>query len=117
MFSSIPGFEVIAIESAHGIFEEKRISNILVEWTPNRWKHEIERGPKLLESLYDMGYTIRHYDLRNILPDTLAGPMKEFSIAGRTWEIKRENLGPMNKFLLHNGYGEANLWISKEREV
>ena len=111
------GFEVIAIESAHNIFEQYKISNILVEWTPNRWKHGIERGTKLLERLYDMGYTIRHYDLRNILPSTIANNRKDFPIAGTTWEIARENLGSMNEYLIHNGYGEANLWLSKEREV
>jgi len=110
----VEGFEVMAIESANETLEQFTISNILVEWTPKRWKHSVERGTKLLEKLYDIGYTIRHYDLRNILPPTIVNEPKVYPLIGKTWVIERNNLSSMNDFLLNNGYGEANLWISKD---
>jgi len=111
----VEGFEVIAIDSADGIFSKYNIFNILVEWTPHRWNHDVERGTKLLEKLSDAGYVIRHYDLRPTLPDSMTTNFKEFPIAGRTWEVPRSQLKAMNEFLMKNGYGEANLWLTKEK--
>jgi FkbM family methyltransferase len=108
----VEGFEVVAIESAFPALRLYRVHNMLVEWTPRRWTHSVDRGTVLLEELADMGYTIRHYNLRNILPEEIAGDRRELGIAGTVWTIPREKLGAMNEYLMTNGYGEANLWIT-----
>lgn len=110
----VEGFEVIALESAENVFEKYNVLNILVEWFPDRFPHEIERGTRMLEKLYDMGYKIRHYDLRFNLPREWVTE-ESFPIGGRTWLVPRERLGEMNEWLRKQSYGEANLWISKER--
>jgi len=112
----VEGFEVIAIESAQKVFDQHVVSNLLVEWTPRRWPHDLDRGTKLLERLVDSGYIIRHYDLRMHVPKEYCEPMEEIDpLTHRTWVIKREFLGAMNTFLMNkDNYGEANIWISKK---
>lgn len=67
----------------------------------------------MLEQLYDFGYRIGHYELRMEYPkDGLYA--REVPGVGKVWDIPREKLGHMNDWLNKNGYGEANLWISKK---
>lgn len=115
----IEGYEVLGIESAMGTIEKYNVENILVEWAPRRFPHSVERGTKLLEKLSDMGYVIRHYDMRFVVPLELVVPETHWPpLAGKMWRIERENLGKMNEFLkTTNRYGEANLWISKTHPV
>jgi len=110
----VEGHEVKAIESAEKIFKEHTVKNILVEWTPKWWPHDIERGNKLLEDLYDSGYSIRHYDLRMQIPPQIATIKQTLPIAGDVWEIPREKLREMNRYLKEKP-AYANLWISKDR--
>eukprot|EP01116_Phalansterium_solitarium_P001271 TRINITY_DN11061_c0_g1_i1.p1 TRINITY_DN11061_c0_g1~~TRINITY_DN11061_c0_g1_i1.p1 ORF type:complete len:379 (+),score=139.78 TRINITY_DN11061_c0_g1_i1:70-1206(+) len=112
----VEGFEVIAIESAQNVFDNYVVSNLLIEWSPKRWPHGLDRGTKLLEKLYDMGYVIRHYDLRMHLPKEYCEAPEELDpLTHRTWVVKREYLGAMNEFLKNkDNYGEANIWISKK---
>jgi FkbM family methyltransferase len=110
----VEGYEVLAIESAVGVFEKHSIQHLLVEWSPRRWPHALDRGTKLLEDLYDRGYTIRHYNLRMYLPvGEIAKAPETFPLVGPAWEIPRDKLGAMNQYLKDNGYGEANMWITK----
>jgi len=109
----VEGFEVLALESAEGLFKNYNIKNILVEWFPERFPHGVERGTKLLEDLYDQGYKIRHYDLRFNLPQEWV-TKEEWEIGGRTWLVPRDKLKDMNEHLKKAHYGEANLWFSKE---
>lgn len=112
----VEGYEVLAIESAEKVFNTHSIEHILVEWSPKRWPHPLERGTKLLENLYDKGYKIYHYNLRMYLPvGDVAKPKEELPLIGPVWEIPRDKLGAMNEYLSKNGYGEANMWITKAR--
>jgi len=109
----VEGYEVLAIESASGLFEKYNVQNILVEWFPSRFPHGPERGTKLLEDLSDKGYKIRHYDLRMKLPRDWV--LEEtFPVGGKTWLVPKNRLADMNSFLMKDSYGEANFWISKE---
>jgi len=110
----VEGYEVLAIESAKELFDKYEVKNILVEWFPARFPHGPERGTKLLEDLVDKGYKVRHYDLRFQLPREWCQE-EVFPIAGRTWLVPRDKLKDMNEYLMKANYGEANLWISKER--
>jgi len=109
----VEGYEVLAIESAIGVFEKYEVHNILVEWFPDRFPHGVERGNKLLEDLIDRGYKVRHYDLRFKLPMEWVKE-ESFGIGGRTWLVPKERIKDMNDFLMKDSYGEANLWISKD---
>jgi len=111
----IEGYEVRGIESAWSAIQKYNVKNILVEWTPKRWNglHSVQKGTQILEQLYDLGYTIRHYDLRMEYPRD--GLSKIAYPKGNAWEIPRSKLGYMNEYLNTKGYGEANLWIRKER--
>jgi len=112
----VEGYEVLAIESAEKVFSKHSVQHILVEWSPKRWPHSLERGTRLLESLYDKGYKIRHYNLRMYLPiPDIAKAKEEMPLVGPVWEIPRDKLGAMNEYLSKNGYGEANMWITKDR--
>eukprot|EP01114_Cavostelium_apophysatum_P007584 TRINITY_DN1971_c0_g1_i1.p1 TRINITY_DN1971_c0_g1~~TRINITY_DN1971_c0_g1_i1.p1 ORF type:complete len:391 (-),score=64.47 TRINITY_DN1971_c0_g1_i1:58-1230(-) len=110
----VEGYEVLAIESAESVFKNHNILNILVEWFPDRFPHGIERGTKLLEDLCDRGYKIRHYDLRFKLPQQWVTE-ETWPIGGKTWLIPKDRIKDVNEFLKKDSYGEANLWISKER--
>jgi len=110
----VEGYEVLALESAKGVFDNYNVMNILVEWFPSRFPHGHERGTKLLEDLVDKGYTIRHYDLRNQVPREWTKE-ENFPIAGKTWLIPKDKIKDMNEFLMKANYGEANLWLSKEK--
>lgn len=114
----VEGFEVKAIQSASKIFRKHKVKNMIIEWSAKRWPHPIADGDRLLEKLYDTGFTIRHYDLRMTLPvPDIANPEESFPIIGRAWEVPRENLAKMNEFLhTKDAYGEANLWLRLERE-
>jgi FkbM family methyltransferase len=113
----VEGYEVIAIESAMPTIENKKVSNILVEWAPGRWPHSIERGSKLLEKLFDLGYVIRHYNMRFHLPMEMV-TVEDWPLVGKTFRLDRENLSKMNNHLkTTRGYGEANLWISLDHPI
>lgn len=114
----VEGYEVKAIESALELIVKHTVKNIVVEWSAKRWPHDLQRGTQLLEKLYDMGYTIRHYNLRFHLPIEMIKDQKsiDYPLIGPTWEVPRDQLGPMNEFLKSTTlYGEANLWLAKER--
>jgi hypothetical protein len=92
------------------------VKNILVEWTPKRWSglNSVDKGTQMLEQLYDIGYTIRHYDLRMEYPKE--GLETIDYKTGKAWEIPRSKLGHLNEYLTTKAsYGEANIWFSKER--
>lgn len=108
-------YEVRALESALDSITTYNVKNILVEWFPKRWSslHSIDRGNEMLERLCDMGYTIYHYDLRMEYPNT---GLRQKNI-GQTsmWEIPKDKVKDLNNWLnTRAGYGEANLWITKD---
>jgi len=115
----VEGFEIRALDSAIKMLTTRKVENILIEWSPTRWERcgtTLEDGSRWLEKLYDMGYTVRHYDLRMEYPRT--GLNEEtWPIMGRTWEIPRDKLRHMNEWLVsgQSHFKEANLWFSKER--
>jgi len=112
----IEGYEVRALESAWSSLQKYNVKNILVEWTPKRWNglHNLDKGTQMLEQLYDIGYTIRHYDLRMEYPKEGLATISYKS--GMAWEIPREKLSHLNQYLTNQAsYGEANIWFSKER--
>eukprot|EP01097_Dermamoeba_algensis_P006075 TRINITY_DN382_c1_g3_i1.p1 TRINITY_DN382_c1_g3~~TRINITY_DN382_c1_g3_i1.p1 ORF type:complete len:447 (+),score=122.05 TRINITY_DN382_c1_g3_i1:85-1425(+) len=110
----IEGFEVRGLESSKRLLTEHNVENILIEWSPSRWPRAqttLQEGWQWLEKLYDMGYVIRHYELRMEYPRE--GLKKEsFPIMGDAYEIPRDKLKHLCEFLAHR---EANLWFSKER--
>lgn len=110
----VEGYEVLAIESAKGVFDKYTVKNILVEWFPARFPHGVERGTKLLEDLVDQGYKLRHYDLRFNLPTDWVVHERIHELTGSTWLVPRNRIKDMNEHLMTQSYGEANLWLSKE---
>ena len=87
-----------------------------MEWTPKRWSglNSVDKGTQMLEQLYDIGYTIRHYDLRMEYPKEGLETIDYKS--GKAWEIPRSKLAHLNEYLTTKAsYGEANIWFSKER--
>eukprot|EP01099_Mayorella_cantabrigiensis_P008025 TRINITY_DN7385_c0_g1_i1.p1 TRINITY_DN7385_c0_g1~~TRINITY_DN7385_c0_g1_i1.p1 ORF type:complete len:400 (-),score=101.02 TRINITY_DN7385_c0_g1_i1:335-1492(-) len=115
----VEGFEVKALTSAEHLLTTRKVENILIEWSPTRWPRcgtTLEEGTAWLERLYDMGYTVRHYNLRMEYP---RDGLLEYSwpIMGLTWEIPRHKLRHMNEWLTggQSHFKEANLWFAKER--
>jgi len=115
----VEGFEVKALTSAEHLLTTRKVENILIEWSPTRWPRcgtTLEEGTAWLERLYDMGYTIRHYNLRMEYP---RDGLLEYSwpIMGLTWEIPRNKLRHLNEWLVggQSHFHEANLWFAKER--
>jgi hypothetical protein len=50
------------------------------------------------------------------IPRELVFEEKTFPIIGKTWEIPKIHIAQVNEFLKNEDkYGEANLWLSKER--
>jgi hypothetical protein len=87
---------------------------VIPEWNPgmNTWaKTSKQDADAMLLSLIDMGYVIRHYDLRVRFPKE---KMKEesFPIMGNTWRLTRELIPEFNENVF-NGNKEANLWLQK----
>jgi len=105
----IEGYEVRGLESAFSSLQKYNVKNILVEWTPRRWHslHNVDRGTQILEQLYDLGYSIFHYNLRMEYPKE--GLESINYQHGSAWKIPRSKLAHLNDFLTKAGYGEANL--------
>ena len=89
--------------------------NSFVEWGPKRWPHPWQLGNNVLHSLCNLGYKIRHYELRMELPNTIATHERTDDLVKAIWTIPCDKVEAMNEYLYSTGgYGEANLWLSKQ---
>lgn len=75
-------------------------------------KTTLEMANKVLENLIDMGYVVRHYDLR-VKYKKSDLDLEVFDVLGKTWIIHRHLVSDFNSFVF-NGNNEANIWLHKE---
>jgi len=70
-----------------------------------------QEATEWLHRLHNMGYTVRHYNLRMAFPrDKLT---EEFlPLIGPTWIIPPEKFDEFNSFI-YSSKNEANLWLHK----
>eukprot|EP01116_Phalansterium_solitarium_P006102 TRINITY_DN18419_c0_g1_i1.p1 TRINITY_DN18419_c0_g1~~TRINITY_DN18419_c0_g1_i1.p1 ORF type:complete len:384 (+),score=107.38 TRINITY_DN18419_c0_g1_i1:167-1318(+) len=112
----VEGFEVNALESAEGLLTKYNVENIVIEWNPGmntNAKTTKAKATEWLHKLDDMGYVLRHYDLRMQYPKD--GLKEEsFPILGKTWVIPREKMEDFDDFTF-KGNREANIWLQKRQ--
>jgi len=111
----VEGFEVHALHGAWKLLTTYNVENLLIEWSPRtntNAKITSEMAYEMLSSLMDLGYSIRHYNLRVSYPNKDQLQLEEFPIIGQTWKVSRAMLRDFSDFYWEKNK-EANIWLTK----